>query len=108
MARTHGRTSSYVRRDIGPMAPARWHSWQCCCRMGATFFANVTLCAAANGPEAAKKSTASADPLARTRLPIRVLVIEATFLYIRCERHGLREPGAQQNHTIFRRLAGRS
>src|SRR5438552_3111321 len=42
--RAHGRTSWYVRSDIGAIAPGRWQFWQERWRIGATSFANVTVC----------------------------------------------------------------
>src|SRR5262245_43814286 len=43
MLRTHGRTSSYVRNDIGAIESGRWHFWQERCKIGATSLVKVTV-----------------------------------------------------------------
>src|SRR5579883_524524 len=49
IAFAQGRTSLYVRNDIGAISPGRWHVWQFFCRIGSTSFVNVTslVCAPA-------------------------------------------------------------
>src|SRR5437867_6880605 len=42
IARAHGRTSSYVTRDIGATPSGRWQFWQLRCRIGAMSLAKVT------------------------------------------------------------------
>ena len=43
MAFAQGRASSNVTKDMGAIAPARWHSWQWSCRIGATSLAEGNL-----------------------------------------------------------------
>src|SRR5262245_1269619 len=43
----HGRASSYVMSDIGAISPGRWQVTHERCRIGATSFVNVTVCACA-------------------------------------------------------------
>jgi hypothetical protein len=58
----HGRTSSYVRSDIGAMAPGRWQSWQDRWRMGAMSLVNVGV--GSTWPAAASAGTALRTPAA--------------------------------------------
>ena len=52
IALAHGRTSSYVRSDIGAIPPGRWQLWQERWRTGATSLVNVTCAPGAACPAA--------------------------------------------------------
>ena len=63
ICRTHGRTSSYVTSDIGPMPVSWWHRWHARWKMGATSALKVGPLASAGD---AIKGTATAVAAART------------------------------------------
>src|SRR5262245_51691267 len=52
MARAHGRTSLYVRRDIGAVVPSRWQDTQLFWKIGATSFVNVCAPSDVTNPQA--------------------------------------------------------
>src|SRR5579862_6037075 len=47
IAFAHGRVCAYVSRDMGAISPARWQTWQCCCRIGTMSSLKVGVAAAA-------------------------------------------------------------
>src|SRR5207249_1751025 len=66
--RAHGRTSSYVMRDMGAIEPERWHVWQCFCRIGAMSFVKVGLaCATPVCADTAGHPIAASPPATRRK-----------------------------------------
>ena len=67
--RTHGRASSKVTSDIGPMLPGRWHTWHLAWKIGATSLLNVTSAPAVPWARAAS-GVAKEKPATRAPTPI--------------------------------------
>src|SRR5579862_6749556 len=61
MALAQGRASVYDIKAKGAISPARWHSWQCCWRIGATSLWKVTADDGADHAHTAEASRKETD-----------------------------------------------